>query len=296
MSATNPTDWAQDKKRKITKYASNPHLETFRKARDVSMPGVPLAALVGVAANGNLDENTTCWIVGDEDERQEAIRKGRKPLGGRPDEGYGKIGSENLHELGPFGVEGGHCPEPVAANPECPWVSLADSDDAQKILGRHAVHGRAWYGAHEDQIVLGIINLKRHARAVRKRLVPRLQWEEDGEDGPKAWTLWPFLCACMSWSAGSGGAAKHINAYADELVRLPPQLRPGKFFLRAGEVDDPGFKHRADEWTALRTRQKHAAGLLAIETTQELSAAEWMDLGLGILLPEVDRALVRTST
>ena len=292
MGGSDPRDWAEDKAHKIAKYTRPDILAMFRRARDIAMPGVPLAALIGSACNGNLDECTTGWISCSESERAEALAKGRKPLGGNPREKYGNVNSRDLHEVGPFGVEANKVPERVATG-ECPWVSLADDETTRKILDRDAVTGSEWYRAHADQIALGVVNLARHGRQINAKLKPALRWVEDGDGGPKVWTAGAFALANMGWSAGSGGAAKHVNAYADELAALPEAQRWGEFCRRAGLVDDPGYKHRADEWSALRTAQKLAAGRLACATTGEDVA--WFADGLDADRAAVYAALVRAS-
>lgn len=294
MSNDNPFDWAHDKRSRAQHYANDRHIDVMRKARDVVMPGVPLCALIGVACNGKDDENTTGWIVGNDQERADALRKGHKPLGGDPRDGYGAVGSESLHELGRFGVEAEHCPTPVATG-DCPWVSLARSKVVAKILDRVGVEGGAWHGAVADQIAIGVACIARHARAVNKRLDPRLQWEEDGDGGPKVWSLWPLFCGVSGWSAGDGGAERHLDRYAAELGALPPSHRVGAFLRLAGAVDDPGSRHKADEYTALRWSQKREAMCLALAFTGEGDAAKaFLDDGLGDDRAAVYDALVKT--
>lgn len=284
MSATEATRWAEGKREKLERYAKGEVGEWAAKARDVCLPGVPVAAILGFMANGSRNENTTGWIRGDQRERDEALVLGRKPLGGDPRRGYGHVGSDDLHELGPGGVEGGHCPTAVAADPECPWVTLAGSAEVRKVLGRPGVTGAAWHGAVADQVVIGVANLSRHLRAVRRRLPPPLQWAEG-----KPVTGWRYALAMMTWSAG-GLAASHVTAYAGELAPLREVERWGRFLVLAGAVDDPRAKHRADEYSANRTEQKRAAGIVALEFTREGEhARRFFDDGLG----DATRARVR---
>lgn len=285
MSTTPPRKWARDKRHRAKRYATDEFVGVMRKSLAVAMPGVPLAAAIGIACNGSDNENTTGWIAGDDRERAEATMKGRKPLGGDPATGYGHVGSDDLHELGRFGPEGNRCPQPVATG-DCPWVDLARSETVNKILGRPGVEGADWYDAIEDQIAIGIADIALHAREVRKKFVKsnldsRLLWEEDGDGGPKVWTLWPLFCGVSGWSAGNGGINRHLSTYAAELAALPPSHRVGTFLRLAGLVDDPGNKHRQDEYTALRWAQKYEAMLLALEFTGESNAAAWLDDGLG---------------
>ena len=294
MSNTNPFDWARDKRGSAQRYAQDRHIDVMRKARDVAMPGVPIAALIGVACNGKDDENTTGWIVGDDAERAEALRTGKKPLGGDPREGYGHVGSKDLYELGRFGVEASHYPSLVATG-DCPWCTLARGELVHKILDRAGVEGRAWRGAIADQIAIGVACIVRHAHAVNKRLHPNLQWEEDGDGAPKVWNLWPFFCGVSGRSAGDGGAERHLDRYADKLGPLPPGHRVGAFLRLAGEVDDPGMRHAQDEYTALRWSQKREAMWLALTFTNEGDAAKaFLDDGIGDDRAAVYDALVRT--
>ena len=292
MGSSAPKDWAADKRRKLQRYATDANARWTRESRDVCLVGVPCAALDGCGANGGDNENTTSWISFSERERSEAIAKGRKPLGGDPSKGYGNVNSTDLNELGRFGVEGNRLPELVATG-SCPWIAGARSAAMRKILGRAGVEGGDWYGAAAipDQIAIGVWNLRRHLDAIRTKLDPRLSWADDA----KPITSWAYSLAMMSWSAGSGGASKHVNAYADELAALPESHRWGAFMRSAARVDSDARKHRADEWSALRTEQKRRAGVLACTFTGE--DASWFADGLtDAERDEVHAALVRAST
>ncbi len=260
MGASHPKDWAEDKRRRLRSYVDGDVGVWSARARDVCLPGVPLAALLGFAANGN-KYNTTGWRVSDEAERQEALRVGRKPFGGDPREGYGRIGSDDLHELGEFGIEGGHCPTPCATDPSCAWVVGARSDAVRKILGRAGVEGAAWYGATADACAIGVWNIRRHMNAARRKLAevdPRLSWESD----EKPVTLWMLTAASMSWSAGSGGFVRHVRPYAAALAPLPENHRVAEFMRRAASEDGGKSRHRDDEWTSLRDAQKREGAAL----------------------------------
>jgi hypothetical protein len=280
MGAATPDEWARSKRDRLERRATGEARGHLDAAREVVMPGVPAAAVLGFAANGGTNENTTGWLAGDDVERATALRVGRKPLGGDPREGYGRVGSDDLHELGPFGVEGGHCPDLVATG-DCPWVVVGRGDDVRKILGRAGVTGARWHGAVADQYAIGVANLARHSDAARAKLHaldPRLAWDPDG----KVWDLWRWANTMGAWSAGAGGMMRHVARYAAELAALAPAARWGAFCRRAAEVDDRGAKHRADEYSALRTSQKIAAGRLAVQWTGEgASALAWLDDGLG---------------
>lgn len=295
MGASDPKAWARDKRSRLRAYVDGEVGEWAAKARDVCLPGVPVAALLGFAANGKPKTNTTGWIVGDQRERDEALRKGRKPLGGDPREGYGHVGSDDLHELDAFGVEGSRCPTPCATG-DSPWVAGARSESVRKVLGRAGVEGGDWYGATADAVVIGVWNVRRHVNAARRKLAEldqRLSWESD----EKPITAYMLGCGSMSWSAGSGGLARHFAPYAATLAALPEAKRLAEFDRLASLADGGKNRHGDDEWTALRRRQKEAgAALCAPWIAGEPWALEWMADGLTAAERDaLDAALVKVA-
>lgn len=267
MGADSPTAWARDNRADVARYARRIG-EIAARSRDVCLPGAPLALVFAWFANNGLDENTTSWLSGSAREREEALAKGRKPLGGDPREGYGNVTSDDLHELGPGGVEGGHVPDEVATG-DCPWVTGARSSAVAKILGRPGVEGRAWYGAHDDQVAIGVWNIARHARQMRAKIDPRLAWADDD----KPWTMWRFNLARMSWSAGTGGAARHLARYADALASIAEPQRWGALVRLASAYDGDGRKHGRPSYTVLRAEQQTACARLCVDVTGEGAAA-----------------------
>ena len=280
MGTSTPAAWARSKRDRLERRAAGEVRGYLDAAVEVVMPGVPIAAVLGFAANGGTNENTTGWISCSESERREALTLGRKPLGGDPRDGYGSVDGDDLHELGPFGVEGGHVPE-LVAGPGSVWYGLASSAEVRKILGRDAVTGARWHGAVADQYAVGVANLARHSGSIRAKLHaldPRLAWDADA----KAWDLWRWAMTSGAWSAGAGGLLRHVERYVAEIAAAPPSQRWGLFCRLAAEVDDGGAKHRQDEYTALRTAQKLEAGRLAVQWTGEGDVARvWLDDGLG---------------
>lgn len=267
MGSADPRKWADDKTHKLRTYAREIAQITTR-ARDVLMPGVPVAALFGFFANNGIDENTTGWRSCSAREREEALVKGRKPLGGDPREGYGRVDAQHLHELGPGGVEGGHVPDEVATG-DCAWVRGARSDGVKKVLERAGVEGRAWHGAHDDQVAIAVWNLARHSRQIRAKLPDGLQWADD----EKLWDPWRWFASMSSWSAGTARADQHFERHAAKLVTLQGAARVGEFLRLAAAVDDPGARHAQDEWTGLRGGQKLAGGRAAVALTGEGASA-----------------------
>lgn len=266
MGNAHPREWAHDRRHRLKQWATGDVGRWTREARDVCLPGVPVAAILGFFANGKLDENTTGWIACSDEERADAVASKRFPLK-RSDpsdrEVYGNILDTDLHELGPGGVEADCVPTPVATG-ACPWVSLATSAEVVKVLGREGVTGAAWHGAHQDQVVIGVANLRRHLRAIRAKLDLRLRWDDE-----KPIRLWGWCCAMTSWSAGGGGTETHVEAYTTELAVVDEARRWGEFCRLAAAEDSEKRKHRADEYSALRSCQKLEAGRLACAFTQE---------------------------
>lgn len=272
MAAETPSKWARSKLYKLDQMGEQ-WLRWTKIARDVSLPGVPVAALAGFCFNGD-PYNTTGWRVGDEAERQEAIRKGRFPFKDRDPQDtkeYGHIGSHDLHEAAWWGTESGHCPTPVATDPDCAWVRLSDDEEVVKVLGRKAVTGAAWYGAIPDQCAIGVANIRRHWRNARSDLHPSLQWREDD----KLATAWRLFVALAHWSAG-GRACSHINAYHQEIASAPEAERIAVFCRLAAKTDDPGGRHRQDEYTAWKTACKFEGGVHAASKLDEPWAVAWI--------------------
>jgi hypothetical protein len=154
-----------------------------------------------------------------------------------------------------------------------------------KILGRPGVEGRAWHGAHDDQVAIAAWNIARHARQMRARIDPRLAWADDA----KPWTLWRFNVARMSWSAGTGGASGHVARYADALAAVPEPQRWGALVRLVGTYEGDGRKHRRPPYTVLRAEQMTACARLCVDVTGEGAVATaWLDDGL----TDADRAAV----
>ena len=270
MSAADPVAWARDKRDRMTRRARE-WGDLVAHASAILTPGVPVIAHLGFAANGGRDENTTGWLSCSELERAEALRVGRKPLGGDPRKGYGNVMSDDLHELGAWGVEGGHVPDAVATG-DCAWVAGARSAGVRKVLDRAGVEGDAWHGAHEDQIAIGAWNLARHSSQIRAKLPASLAWSDDA----KPWCLWRWAMSMMSWSAGTAGAARHVVRYERELAAVAPTQRWATLMRCAATYDGDAKRHGCPSYSALRTAQK----LEAARANADASALAWLDDGL----------------
>jgi len=291
VGSSKPRNWADDKAHKLRVFAREITQITTR-SRDVLLPGVPVAAIFGFFANNGIDENTTGWLSCSAREREEALVKGRKPLGGNPRTGYGRVDAQHLHELGPGGVEGGHVPDEVATG-DCAWVRGARSEGVRKVLDRAGVEGRAWHGAVDDQVAIACWNLARHSRQINARLPAALRWDDDA----KLWDGWRWFATMSSWSAGTGRADAHFERYAAKLAAAASGHRVGEFLRLAAEVDDPGNRHAQDEWTGLRGAQKLEGGRAAVALTGEGAAAlAFLDDGLGADRATVYARLVEASS
>jgi len=280
MGADDPLRWARKHAGKLDDLTAPAMLERFARCRDVCLPGVPLAAPIGFCMNGD-PWNTTGWKVGDQAERDAAVANGRFPFKPRKDPRdagvYGAVTREgDLHEIWWFGTEAGKTPTPVATDPRCPAVTLADDPEVVKILGRKASTGAGWHGDDDGNAAVGFANLRRHWRQAREDIHRSLRWDE----GDKRATLWRWCCAQARWSAGGRGIG-HINDYAAELAALPEERRWARFLELAAAEDDGGSRHRQDEYTALRTAQKlEGARLAAARIPSEPWAAAWLADGM----------------
>lgn len=274
MSAATPAAWAHDKRDKAARYVS---ALTPIIARSVAAmcPGVPVAAAVGACCNGGRNENTTAWLSCSDAERAEAVRVGKKPLGGDPLAGYGNVNGRDLHELGPLGCEAGRVPGLVAVD-GTPWASFARSAGVKRALGREAVTGAAWHGAVDDQIACGVASIVEHGRSVFARVDARIRPALGADGLPAVWTLWAWMLALSGWSAGNGGIASHVARYVDALAAVPEAQRWATFVRCASTYAGDGRKHKRPSYTALRGEQKRAAAVLAATTANDTAALSWL--------------------
>jgi len=291
MSAATPAAWAHDKRDKAARYVS---ALTPIIARSVAAmcPGVPVAAVVGACCNGGRSENTTSWLSCSDAERAEAVRVGKKPLGGDPLTGYGNVNGRDLHELGPLGCEAGRVPGLVAVD-GTPWATFARSEGVKRALGREGVTGAAWHGAVDDQVAIGAASIVEHGRDVFKRLDARIRPALGADGLPVAWTLWAWMIALSSWSAGNGGMASHLARYVDALAAVPEARRWATFVGCASTYAGDGSKHKRPAYTALRGEQKRAAAVLAATIANDTTALAWLRADVD---DATTAALVRAST
>ncbi len=269
MGVDFPEAWAHDKRDKVRRYVADLS-PIIARASAALTPGVPVAAHIGFAVNGSRRSNTTGWITGSEEERVEALRTGVKPLGGNPRAGYGAVGSQDLHELGPWGVEGNRCPELVATG-ACPWAMLAVTEGVRSVLGRSGATGAGWRDDVDAQVVIGVANLARHSRLMNAKLPAALRW-----DDAAPWSFWRWFLTSMAWSAGEGGTARHVGRYIAALSAAPEASRVAVFAREASTYAGDGSKHARPSYSVLRTLQKIEAARLAALSTSDTADLSWL--------------------
>jgi N-acetylmuramoyl-L-alanine amidase len=252
-----PHEWAKDVvaegARRFKEFG-----EEFTRLSNAVYPGVPPEALMGCALNGKPGENTTGFITGLEDERPP--QRETPPLGG--------VASQNFHELGMFGVEGGPRKGP-APGKNSRWSQLAASDEVKKLLGRPGKTEPGSWRSLQDQLAIGLVNTRKHGRD----LVARQDFPAQIRPASES-SLWFVALSFMAWSAGGAGAAHHLSGFAKELAAVPEQKRWGAFIRLLAEAGEQcklvaaagtgpgGIKHRSPFFSALRTLQKIEGGFL----------------------------------
>ena len=291
MGTDAPDAWARGKRDKAARYVS---ALTPIIARSVAAmcPGVPVAAVIGACCNGGRNECTTAWLSCSDAERAEALRTGKKPLGGDPRAGYGNVNGHDLHELGPLGAEAGRVPGLVAVD-GTPWATFARSEGVKRALGREGVIGEAWHGAVDDQVAIGVASIVNHGRDVFPRLDARVRPALGADGLPVAWSLWAWMVALSSWSAGNGGMASHVARYVDALAAVPESQRWATFVRCASTYTGDGVKHRRPSYTALRGEQKRSAAVLAATIANDAAALAWLRVDLD---DATTAALVRSAS
>ncbi len=254
----NPIQWARDKIGRMRTWeapAGKGRYPTvgpiLREFVPLVLPGVPWQAIAGFAANGEYPwANTT-----------EAVPK------------------QGFHEMGLLGTEGGlrtkPAPDPDPSGKYNSYGRLHDHADVKLCLGGRAatmVHN-AWKTAIEDQLAVGLVDVRSDGRELAALLPPSIRPQSEA-------STWFCALAFMSWSAGAGGAAKHVRPFAPALALVDESARWGTLIrlVAAGPARPKG--HGNPAYTIARTWQKLEAGrLLGDETGPTCSA--WFDYGLG---------------
>jgi len=265
-----PSVWGNGKKAEGLSRFNDFGVEFIRQSNSI-FPGVPPEIIMGFSLNGGRYENTTGFRTG-----LPAEHRPNPPAGVDCApilrEGQGEFNSASLHqrfhEIGMFGVEGGpRCgpaPGPEgAANSN--WTPVAQSSDVQTLLGRPGCTSPGcWYppGGIPDQIAIGLVNTRNAGRSVMRNLPESIRASSEN-------SLWFISLAFMGWSAGTGRAANHVEAYASELASVPENQRWGAFLRILANGAESGqitcrehSTHACVLYSALRTLQKNEAGLI----------------------------------
>ena len=281
-SNRNPDAYAVSKRDTVKGWMQGAQGEVLAAGASRFMPGGCPDAFVGCGFMvERADTNTTGWRTGLPDERAEAARVGRRPLGGVEGQGF--------HELGRGGVEGGDADGPAPAA-DSPYARCARDPDVIELLGgaANAAPG-GWYGDVRGQTAVTLCNLQRHAISVWSALPESLRWEVQpaGSRRPGApvrWSQWVTMCSFGSWSAGPRGIASHLRRHENALKGVSERDRPSVWFQLEAEAVARGetapFKShsRNPRHTAARTAQKWATAEHVAHAMNNAAASEWLDL------------------
>lgn len=265
-SSISPANWANEKYKSKLQYWWNDREKDgnvalvgthIRNMTPKVFPGVPPEAIFGFCANGNIRENTTTVIP-----------------------------SQRFHEIGLFGTEAGSRKGPAPSRnhreDHNSWGKFANLDQVKKLLdGRSATMiENAWKKAIDDQVAVGLINLRERGKTVAKLLPLSIQPDTTSS------SIYHIACCFMGWSAGAKRTREHLQLFENELRKVPEHLRWGVFLKVLAEgiqkkrsdlnLHEKGHKNPA--WSALRTWQKLTAGLLLAKNVG--GNVQWFDIGL----------------
>ncbi len=266
-----PSVWGAGKRRDGIDRFNDFGVEFIRQS-NIIFPGVPPELIMGFAMNGGKFENTTGFRTGLPDEHRPNPPAG---IACAPvlREGQREFGSASLHqqfhEIGMFGVEGGpRCgpaPAPASVARSNNWAPVAQSAEVQTLLGRPGcMSPGCWYppSGIPDQIAIGLVNTRNAGRNVMRQLPANLRATSEN-------SLWFISLAFMGWSAGTGRAANHVEAFASQLAPVPENQRWGAFIrllaerAQSGQLTcTPHTTHACPLYSAMRTLQKNEAGLI----------------------------------
>lgn len=248
--------WAREKLARLRADWTQALGRRVREWQPLVLPGIDPTALLGFAANGGRYEDTAMAT--------------RDP-------------NRSFHEVGWFGVEagrvvplnGGGVRPAVASEPRDPWnhwAQLATHPMVVALLGRNAALGRDAWQAVDDQVAVGLVNLRRHMaqsiailRPQDRPTQPRAPWSDQVFDREDLVSPWAYCCASAGWSAGDGRWANHVTRWlpagTPEAGRFGAMARAVADAIAAGH-GPTGRKHDNAGYTIGRTWQKLRAGQL----------------------------------
>jgi len=194
-----------------------------------------------------------------------------------------------FHEIGLYQVEAGPRSGPAPnSNPKLEysnWARLAASELVMAMLGRAAtVEEGAWKKAIDDQIAVGLANLRDHSRNMADGLARRLKKHGFTEADAQALSKkvvprepgsnWAVMWAFTSFSRGEGQFTSTLAAYLRELAEDTEATRWVKWrqlvnadirAKKAGIGSKKGKKGAA--YALVRTEQKFQSGFLLAQNT-----------------------------
>lgn len=302
MSETTPTEWARAKLSKLRAYSTGADRDVLvwtRRALPVVSPGATAAAWLGVWCNGGVRENTRGWITGSEAERAAAVANRRTPISVRDGDNYTATANvwpnTGFDELGVGGLEGsssgwrGVVPAPgsrweQSGSWKAPGMAEAPF---RRVVGRGIDMTPGDWRSIPDQTVGAMVNNLRHGLGVNAGLPESLRVRLGPEGVPTEWSQWFFVCATMGWSAGDGGARRHLGRWP-ELGAVPESVRFAAWLRRVCEVEPGRARSHSNIFhSARRTLEKLRGGAEAVQFTGESAAFTAVDVG-----PDVERRIV----
>lgn len=209
--------------------------------------------------------------------------------------------TQSFHEIGLYQVEAGLRTGPAPnQNPNATynnWGKQAGSPLVRQLLGRSATMvPNAWKTALEDQIAVGLVNLRKDADDISRQLVAGIRPD------PTRWSNWRIMLAFTAFSRGVGQAKAVFNAMEVDLSGIPEdqrwraarrtvalsaaQPRPGI----AAIVNRPGKTGAA--YALVRTEQKYESGKLLAQNTGD---ASWFTEGYTSSDDAIEQAIAATA-
>ena len=180
------------------------------------------------------------------------------------------VPSQSFHEVGLYQVEagprGGPAPNPIANAENNHWGLLHDRVEVVQLLGRNAtmIHN-AWKTALDDQIAVGLVNLRFHAEGLEHSL-----GHPFSTDPSSTWWLW---CAFTAFSRGNSKAAGVIRRHWETLKEVAENLRWRKLRelvvndIIDGHASSTGSVKSRHSYSLIRTEQKAESGYLLAQDT-----------------------------
>lgn len=264
-----PAAYAREKRRMLVRRWEGPAGDALRRMVPRAWPGVPPLAMLGFTAfSTSPRENTTTAV---------------------PD--------QQFHEVGLFQVEAGLRDGP-APNPDPraeynAWGALHDDPLVRELLGDRDATMRpgAWADAIDDQVAVGLANLRRHLDAF-SRAVPELAPRDLA-------SVWAVATAFTTFSRGRGQSERVMATLAAKIAGISEATRwtvwAETLAIEAlkgvrGIDTREGRKGAAYGWA--RTHQKLTSGRIVAQSLGDQAALDWYGPDLA---PETALTLTRLA-